>query len=269
MGLLYEVVVTHSKQVISVKGSYYSTINDKNSVKYSTFISDLNNKAIYKDLSYKVRTGLAEEDFIELSNCYVIADGGYLEWPATITGYPGVSSVPAEYKFTDWVASVRKDVECFFGILKKRFLFFKNPITLQNMEDIDNAFYTACIINNLILKHDGLDKLWLDDVSWENTREDGDIVVPQHDILDIYTTQLHDDVNFVPVYVHDLIPPYKLRGGDALKLEYNELRNYLANHLQIMYQIGLLRWPKSRIEIEKIHNLEPREHFPNAGDLVA
>ena len=41
MGLLFEVVVTHSKQVISVKGSYYSTINDKNSVKYSNFIQSL------------------------------------------------------------------------------------------------------------------------------------------------------------------------------------------------------------------------------------
>ena len=145
MGLLFEVVVTHSKQVISVKGSYYSTVNDKNSVKCSNFISDLNNKDIYKDISYKVKTGLKEQDFVEISNCYVIADGGYLEWPATITGFPGISSDPAEYKFTDWVASVRKDVESFFGILKKRFVFFKNPITLQSIEDIDNAFYTACI----------------------------------------------------------------------------------------------------------------------------
>lgn len=79
-----------------------------------------------------------------------------------ITGYPGVSSVPL-----------------------KRFLFFKNPITLQNLEDIDTAFYTACIINNLILKHDSLDKLWLDDASWENTLKDGDIIVPEHEVLDI------------------------------------------------------------------------------------
>ena len=33
--------------VVSVKDSYHSTINNKNSVRYSTFISDLNNKAIY------------------------------------------------------------------------------------------------------------------------------------------------------------------------------------------------------------------------------
>ena len=94
MGLLFGVVLTHSKQVISVKGSYYSTINDKNTVKYSDFISDLNNKEIYRDISYKVKTGLKEEDFVEISNCYVIADGGYLEWPCTINGFPGISSDP-------------------------------------------------------------------------------------------------------------------------------------------------------------------------------
>ena len=42
------------------------------------------------------------------------------------------------------------------------------------------------------------------------------------------TTVVHDDVNFIPVYVHDLIPYHKRAGGDLLKLEYNELRNMLC-----------------------------------------
>ena len=67
MGLLFEAVVTQSKQVISVKGSYYSSVNDKGSEKCSNFISDLNNKDIYKDISYEVKTGLKEEDFVEIS----------------------------------------------------------------------------------------------------------------------------------------------------------------------------------------------------------
>ena len=76
-GLLYNVIVTHCKEIIAVEGSFYATINDKNSVKYSQFISRLMNKTIYKDLSYRVLTGLGDEDFIEMSNPYVIVDGGY------------------------------------------------------------------------------------------------------------------------------------------------------------------------------------------------
>ena len=196
MGLFFEAVVTQSKQVISVKGSYYSSVNDKGSEKCGNFISDLNNKDIYKDISYEVKTGLKEEDFVEISNCFVIADGGYLEWPATITGFPGISSDPAEYKFTDWVASVRKDVDCFRGILKKIFIFFKYPITLRSIEDINNAFYTACVINNMILKHDGLDKLWLDDKNCEDMLKD-DCTVREESILDIYTTVVRDNVYFL------------------------------------------------------------------------
>jgi hypothetical protein len=78
------------------------------------------------------------------------------------------------YKFCDWIANVRKDVECFFGILKGRFRFLKNPITLQKKEDLDNLLATCCIINNMILKENGLDSLWEDGVNWEtlNPSED-------------------------------------------------------------------------------------------------
>ena len=63
-------------------------------------------------------------------------------------------------KFTDWVASVRKDVECFFGILKQRFRYLKNPIGLHKKEDVDNVVKTCVLLHNMILKFDGLDKLW-------------------------------------------------------------------------------------------------------------
>ena len=43
-GLLYETIVTHCKRVICIEGSYYSSINDKNSVKYCEFLTDLKDK---------------------------------------------------------------------------------------------------------------------------------------------------------------------------------------------------------------------------------
>jgi hypothetical protein len=96
---------------MSIQGPYHCTVNDKNSVKYSQFMSDLKEGKIFKDVSNNIRTGDGENDFITLSNVYVIADGGYLAWGVIIDGF-GVSAEPTKYKFTDWVASVRKDVEC-------------------------------------------------------------------------------------------------------------------------------------------------------------
>ena len=205
-GLLYNVIVTHCKEVIAAEGSFYATINDKNSVKYSQFISRLMNKTIYKDLSYRVLTGLGDEDIIEMSNPYVIVDGGYIDTEFFMSGF-GVSSNPVKYKFTDWVASVRKDVECFFAILKNRFRFFKNPITLQSQKDIDNAFITACIIHNMILREDGLNVLWESSVNWHtldpNGAEDTDTELNTDEAL--YEVTIHDNDLFVPTTVDDCI----------------------------------------------------------------
>ena len=51
----------------------------------------------------------------------------------------------------DLVESVRKDVECLFGIFKARFRFLKLPIEFHNIDTIRDAMRTCCILNNLIL----------------------------------------------------------------------------------------------------------------------
>ena len=51
-GLLYETIVTHSKRVIGIQGSFYATIPDKSSVKYSKFLCDLKDKRMYRNVSY-------------------------------------------------------------------------------------------------------------------------------------------------------------------------------------------------------------------------
>lgn len=285
-GLLFEVIVTHCKRCISIEGSYYSTINDAGSVKYSKFLSDLKEKKIYKDLSYRIKIGPNENDFVELSSVYVIADGGYLEWSVIISGF-GVSNNPIQYKFTDWIASVRKDVECFFGILKKRFRFLKCPISLRNQEDIDNAFWTCCIIHNMILESDGLDRLWEDGVNWDtlnpvvddndSDNESNDSANNNNDNEVMYTVTQHNPDTFRPIYADALIPieashSYDMDGETDEKEKHNNLKNLLANHLQYMYREGMLRWPRYRKDTQSqenniVVNERVRNEFQGAGDL--
>ena len=233
-------------------------------------MSDLKEKKIYKDVSYKIRTGPDENDFIELSSIYVIADGGYLDWSVIISAF-GPSSNPTEYKFTDWIASVRKDVECFFGILKKRFRFLKCPIGLHSKEDIDNVYWTCCIIHNMILQFDGLDRLWEANVNWgsinptNNAQNNNEINVGND-----YNPIIHNHDTFVPTYVHDLIPESDIHSYESIeKVQHNKLKKMLANHLQIMYREGKLRWPKYRKECSNnyIANEVVRINMPNIGDL--
>ena len=62
-----------------------------------------------------------------------------------------------EDRWSENVESVRKDVECIFGILKKRFLILKHPIRLAKEQQIERLFVTCCVLHNLLLEYDGLD----------------------------------------------------------------------------------------------------------------
>lgn len=275
-GLLFEVIVTHFKRIIHVGDSIPATINDKTSVKYSKYVTLLKENKIYNNISYRIFVSMDETECIELSNCYLICDGGYLEWTVLMTGF-GPSSDPIKYKFTDWLASVRKDVECCFGILKNRFRFLKNVVTLQKREDVENSFVTCCIIHNLILQFDGLDILWESDINWkivhpvDVNQEDEDENQSEVELMfqdPSYDVTIHNEDNFVPLFVHDLLEIGDIRIYNQESISFTTLQLLLANNLQYMYRLGKLRWPKVRDDIVEAndcnnnHNHLPRIAFP-------
>lgn len=73
--------------------------------------------------------------------------------------------VKEEIAWSKRLESVRKDVECFFGILKGRFRILKLPVLYRKREDVDNVFFTCCILHNMLHAYDGLDVLEAD-VDW-------------------------------------------------------------------------------------------------------
>jgi hypothetical protein len=67
--------------------------------------------------------------------------------------------------------SVRKDVECAFGVLKGRFRCLKLPIQLHDKETIDDMFFTCVGLHNMLHLWDGRGE-WEKGMSWEGV--DGD-----------------------------------------------------------------------------------------------
>jgi hypothetical protein len=58
---------------------------------------------------------------------WFIVNNGYLDWSCTVP----LMKHPTSYqqiRFSEWMESMRKDVECTFGILKGRFLLLKYGI---------------------------------------------------------------------------------------------------------------------------------------------
>ena len=271
VGLLFNVVVTHTREVVSVSNGFYATINDKTSVKYDDFIQKLKDGKIgegYSYIMYIPSDNDAGFEELDLSEFYVIADGGYIDIPQIIRGFER-SGDSVKYKFSDWIASVRKDVECFFGILKERFRFLKRPVTLQKKEDIDNAFVTACLLHNMILNQDGLDTLWESEVNWKtlNPKGEAEVADDSSELDDVYHPIFHDSTTFVPRHIADLIPEERIDFRNPEKQKFEKLQMLLANHMQLMYKQGKLRWPKQRSQIAKEFNEDPRREFPDTGDL--
>lgn len=88
---------------------------------------------------------------------YYLCDGGYHAWQQLVAPYKNQYEGSQSSIWSAHMDSIRKDVECTFGILKKRFLFLKNPIMHHFAEMIEAAFTTCCAIHNCLHEQDGWD----------------------------------------------------------------------------------------------------------------
>ncbi len=162
--LAYEVVVDHSRRIQACTRSFWGARNDKTIVKYDKFVMDMKYRNTYNNVTYY----LVDEHGVShpYTQLYLLCDGGYHKWSCLINPYKHTAN-KRERRWSEWVESGRKDVECTFGILKQRFRFLRNGINLHNQVEIDMAFFTCCIFHNMILGYDGLDTRWETDVHWE------------------------------------------------------------------------------------------------------
>ena len=72
--------------------------------------------------------------------------------------------------------SARKDMECFFDILKIRFRILKLAVTYQQQKRIDYMFFACSILHNMLHTYDGMDGLeesmnWVGSIELQNTWE--------------------------------------------------------------------------------------------------
>jgi hypothetical protein len=85
------------------------------------------------------------------SGVYFICDGGYIRWPELICPYKHEPVSSRKGYFSSKVESVQKDVECVFGIVKKRWRILNYGIRFSSMEFIEKIFSVCCILHNMML----------------------------------------------------------------------------------------------------------------------
>ena len=55
---------------------------------------------------------------------------------------------------------MRKDVECTFGILKKRWTILTKGVEARSIDSADQVWLTCCALHNFLIDVDGYDSYW-------------------------------------------------------------------------------------------------------------
>jgi hypothetical protein len=146
--LAFEVVMGFDRQILGVSKAHFGTPNDKQIMQVDETIQLVKN-GWYRDVEWKW--------YIEYGNketsvgVYLLCDGGYLHWPELICPFKHEPASSRKGYFSAKIESVRKDVECIFGIMKKRWKILDNGIRISNMQVVEEVFTVCCMLHNNML----------------------------------------------------------------------------------------------------------------------
>ena len=177
----YNLVVNNNRKILSTTRGHPARWNDKTLVRYDKMATTLRygKSDVLDNLPFELyeRTEDGTVVSVKYKGAWLLVDNGYLNWSCTVPPMKTSTSIP-EIRFSEWLESLRKDVECTFGILKGRFRVLKAGIRLHGIEACDNLWCTCCALHNMFLQYDGNDEdVWASD--WGDfTEEDLDNVVP-------------------------------------------------------------------------------------------
>ncbi|KAL7462574.1 hypothetical protein ACHAXS_002959 [Conticribra weissflogii] len=140
--LAREVISGFNQEILGMSSVQFSTRNDKHIDKLDDNVAgirDVEWDYYDKHSNHKTSVGI-----------YLVCDSGYLRWPILICPYKHAKCTSPEVFFSDNLESVWKDVECVFGILKKRCCILDFGIHFCDIKIGNKIFVVCCILHNMM-----------------------------------------------------------------------------------------------------------------------
>jgi hypothetical protein len=147
----YSLIADHTRRIRSLTIGNPGARNDKSISQYDKSIQDIRGKRLYQDEVFHLY-----DEHGQLTphyGLYLLCDGGYHKWRIMQCPNKNASEESA-IRWSQRIESVRKDAECTFGILKKRWRILKNHMLLQTKEKIDNIVFACAILHNMLIDFD-------------------------------------------------------------------------------------------------------------------
>ena len=258
----FNLTCNHRRRILHSTGGGPGRWNDQTMVRLDKFISGIRDGMMFADNKFELDSTDKESGAIvrtTYSGVYVICDNGYLDWSCTVPPY-SMTSRCEEIRWSNWMESMRKDVECTFGILKGQWRLLKSGVRIWGVLKADDVWLTCCAMHNWLLDIDGFSGEWNDGVpisDWSGALGDLDYDGIPEDIPnaiarlsrnldprnydssgmgrgnDIVTDRLVDNEH-VQQIVQNAVSNMNL----------SEFRRKLVKHYEIQFHRNALVWPK-------------------------
>jgi len=271
--LAFQVLVDPSRRIQFVSKSFFGSLNDKNICDVDKFIYNNNGgmlnasgtaRLLYKDVIYDIFN--KDGEVITLRGGYFISDGGYPLLSIFVNPHCKRHDRAAVI-WSEFLESIRKDVECCFGILKSRFRMFMYGVRLHEKIDVEKAFHTACILHNMLHTLNGFDiDQWEKNVLWD--RIDPDVEDEErmddreHSIDEVGDRLLH--LKLQPIAAMTNPPREPTTPVDIPIQNLALLQTYLICHLDVSFRLGRLCWPRLMTWSDK-HRFQMPQHITEFG----
>jgi len=146
--LAFECISDFDRRICHVHGPQFGTRNDKHIVKMDIGVAAIEKNYSHVPWSYFDECGVIHEE----KGAFLICDNGYLHWPTLICPFMrSEGSSPLESCFSANIESVRKDVECCFGILKGRWKSLDSGFKHRRIQICQHTFFACCVLRNMML----------------------------------------------------------------------------------------------------------------------
>ena len=261
----FNLTANHRRQILHTTSGHPAMWNDKTIVLYDKFACDLKKGKIMQDHIFE----LLQKDHngnicaVKYRGAWLLVDNGYLNWGTTIPPMRNTIYKDAS-RWSEWLESMRKDVECTFGILKGRWRILKAGIRLHGVDVADNIWMTSCALHNLLLEVDGLSENWSGEIGLFDYDVDSDkIPFAMRRLQNPSNRRNYDSSDMGPGHIDNASPDNDDTVEETVVLNTcinnnvridcvhdvhlftsNFFREKLIEHFDIQFKRNKIRWPR-------------------------